>query len=76
MEVKYSAFGRFDVSPIQQTLNFLASLFLFPAANAKLQAGFSLPLTRDISFYDFILQPYKNYLLLGANIHYGLESEN
>ncbi|XP_072487668.1 lipopolysaccharide-binding protein-like isoform X2 [Notamacropus eugenii] len=68
VELKHSEIGLFDVVRIEKILNFLTATLLIPTVNEKFKKGFALPLPRDIYFYDLVLQPYKNFLLLGANI--------
>ncbi|XP_074068006.1 lipopolysaccharide-binding protein-like [Macrotis lagotis] len=70
MELKHSYIGPINVPLIQAILNYYALNTLLPAVNENLEIGFPLPLPRDIQLKDLIVQPSKNFLLLGANVLY------
>ncbi|XP_044520235.1 lipopolysaccharide-binding protein-like [Gracilinanus agilis] len=70
MELKHSDIGSINVPLIQAILNHYALSTLLPALNENLQVGFPLPMPENIQLYDLLLQPYQNFLLLGANVQY------
>ncbi|XP_007474439.2 lipopolysaccharide-binding protein [Monodelphis domestica] len=70
MELKDSNIGPINVPLIQAILNYYTLSTLLPAINENLQVGFPLPLPKNIQLYDLLLQPYQNFLLLGANVQY------
>ncbi|XP_043842525.1 lipopolysaccharide-binding protein-like [Dromiciops gliroides] len=70
MTLKHSDIGPINVPLIQAILNYYALSTLLPAVNENLEIGFPLPLPRNIELYDLLVQPYKDFLLLGANVKY------
>ncbi|XP_027722980.1 lipopolysaccharide-binding protein-like [Vombatus ursinus] len=70
MELKHSDIGPINVPLIQAILNYYAMSTLLPAVNENLEIGFPLPLPRNIQLQDLLVQPYQDFLLLGANVLY------
>ncbi|XP_036605414.1 lipopolysaccharide-binding protein-like [Trichosurus vulpecula] len=70
MELKHSNIGSINVPLIQAILNHYALSTLLPAVNENLEIGFPLPLPRNIQLHDLLVQPYQDFLLLGANVLY------
>ncbi|KAM4623072.1 lipopolysaccharide-binding protein-like [Discoglossus pictus] len=69
--LKNSDVGPFSVAMLNTAVNSYLTYILLPQVNELLKKGYPLPLLEHIYLQDVMLQPYKNYILLGANIHYG-----
>ncbi|XP_059569099.1 bactericidal permeability-increasing protein isoform X2 [Alligator mississippiensis] len=72
LSLKHSDIGPFPVLGLQQFMNFLASNILLPLVNGKLEKGFPLPLPAHVQLSSCVLQPHQDFLLLGADVRYGL----
>ncbi|XP_068919606.1 lipopolysaccharide-binding protein-like [Petaurus breviceps papuanus] len=70
MELKHSDIGPINVPLMQAILKHYALSTLLPAVNENLEIGFPLPLPRNIQLHDLIIQPYQDFVLLGANVKY------
>ncbi|XP_014378610.1 bactericidal permeability-increasing protein [Alligator sinensis] len=72
LSLKHSDIGPFSVLGLQQFMNFLASNILLPSVNGQLEKGFPLPLPAHVQLSSCVLQPHQDFLLLGADVRYGL----
>ncbi|XP_072487666.1 lipopolysaccharide-binding protein-like [Notamacropus eugenii] len=70
MKLKHSDIGPINVPLIQAILDYYATNTLLPTVNENMEIGFPLPLPRNIQLHDLIIQPYQDFLLLGANVQY------
>ncbi|XP_069808029.1 bactericidal permeability-increasing protein-like [Dendropsophus ebraccatus] len=71
MDLKHSDVGPFSVVILNAAVNYYLSHILLPQVNEKLNTGYPLPLLDNVQLTDVILQPQQDFLLFGANIHYG-----
>ncbi|XP_065778061.1 bactericidal permeability-increasing protein isoform X2 [Muntiacus reevesi] len=70
LELKHSDIGPFSVELLQSVMNYVMPTIVLPAINRKLQKGFPLPLPAYIELFNLVLQPYQDFLLFGADVHY------
>ncbi|XP_013824294.2 PREDICTED: bactericidal permeability-increasing protein isoform X2 [Capra hircus] len=70
LELKHSDIGPFSVELLQSVMNYAVPTIVLPVINKKLQRGFPLPLPAYIKLFNLILQPYQDFLLFGADVHY------
>ncbi|XP_057558255.1 bactericidal permeability-increasing protein [Hippopotamus amphibius kiboko] len=70
LELKHSDVGPFSVELLQAAMNFVVPVVVLPKINEKLQKGFPLPLPTYIQLYNLVLQPYQDFLLFAADVHY------
>ncbi|XP_044153333.1 bactericidal permeability-increasing protein [Bufo gargarizans] len=75
MDLKHSDVGPFSVTLLNVAVNFYLSNVLLPQVNEILKKGYPLPLLDNVQLTDVVLQPQQDFLLLGANFHYG-KTEN
>ncbi|XP_053099142.1 bactericidal permeability-increasing protein-like [Hemicordylus capensis] len=71
LSLKHSDVGPFSVQLTQILINFYASSTLIPQINARLAEGFPLPLLDHVQLSNLILEPRQDFLLFGADAHYG-----
>ncbi|XP_061293544.1 bactericidal permeability-increasing protein [Bos javanicus] len=70
LELKHSDIGPFSVESLQSVINYVMPTIVLPVINKKLQKGFPLPLPAYIELFNLTLQPYQDFLLFGADVHY------
>uniref|UniRef100_A0A8C5K6Z2 Lipopolysaccharide-binding protein n=1 Tax=Jaculus jaculus TaxID=51337 RepID=A0A8C5K6Z2_JACJA len=70
LEMIESKVGTFNVELFQAFLNYFLLNTVYPEVNDDLAKGFPLPLPKRIELYDLVLQFHKDFLYLGANVHY------
>ncbi|XP_073539956.1 bactericidal permeability-increasing protein-like [Phyllobates terribilis] len=75
MDLKHSDVGPFSVTLLNMAVNYYLSHVLLPQVNQILNKGYPLPLLDKVQLTDVVLQPQQDFLLLGANVHYG-KAEN
>ncbi|XP_056406430.1 bactericidal permeability-increasing protein-like [Hyla sarda] len=71
MDLKHSDVGPFSVTLLNVAVNYYLSSVLLPQVNERLNKGFPLPLLDKVQLSDVVLRPQQDFLLFGANIHYG-----
>ncbi|KAM4622677.1 bactericidal permeability-increasing protein-like [Discoglossus pictus] len=71
MTLKHSDVGPFSVAILDLAVNYYISNVLLPQVNEILKKGYPLPLLDHVQLTDVVLQPYENFILFGANVHYG-----
>ncbi|XP_075033756.1 bactericidal permeability-increasing protein-like [Mixophyes fleayi] len=76
MDLKHSDVGPFSVLILNAAVNYYISHLLLPQVNEILNKGYPLPLLDHVQLTDVVLQPHENYLLFGANVHYGKTEES
>ncbi|KAM4622897.1 bactericidal permeability-increasing protein-like [Discoglossus pictus] len=69
--LKHSDVGPFSVTLINTAVNYYISHILLPQVNEILKKGYPLPLIDHIQLSDVVLKTYENFILFGANVHYG-----
>ncbi|XP_066444245.1 bactericidal permeability-increasing protein-like isoform X1 [Eleutherodactylus coqui] len=75
MDLKHSDVGPFSVALLNVAVNYCLSNILLPKVNEILTKGYPLPLLDNVQLTDVVLQPQQDFLLFGANVHYG-KTEN
>ncbi|XP_075702970.1 bactericidal permeability-increasing protein-like [Rhinoderma darwinii] len=75
MDLKHSDVGPFSVTILNVAVNYYLLNVLLPQVNQILNRGYPLPLLDNVQLTDVVLQPQQNFLLFGANVHYG-KTEN
>ncbi|KAM8774548.1 lipopolysaccharide-binding protein-like [Rhynchonycteris naso] len=68
LELKHSHIGFFNVGLMESIFNYYAPYLVYPSLNAKLKAGFPLPLPRDTYLNSLQLQIHQNFVLIKADI--------
>ncbi|KAG8565448.1 hypothetical protein GDO81_012852 [Engystomops pustulosus] len=71
MDLKHSDVGPFSVVILNTAVNYYLSKVILPQVNQILNKGYPLPLLDNVQLTDVVLQPQQDFLLFGANIHYG-----
>ncbi|XP_006874800.1 PREDICTED: bactericidal permeability-increasing protein [Chrysochloris asiatica] len=71
LELKHSDVGPFSVQLLEAIINYFMSSVVLPKVNERLQQGFPLPLLAHIQLDNLLLQSYQDFLLFGADVHYG-----
>ncbi|KAM3921438.1 bactericidal permeability-increasing protein-like [Leptodactylus fuscus] len=71
MDLKHSDVGPFSVAILNAAVNYYLSHVLLPQVNQILNKGYPLPLLDNLQLTDVVLQPQQDFLLFGANVHYG-----
>lgn len=71
MDLKHSDVGTFPVTILNAAVNYYLSNVLLPQVNQILNKGYPLPLLDNVQLTDVVLQPQQDFLLFGANVHYG-----
>ncbi|CAO2577961.1 Bactericidal permeability-increasing protein [Lemmus lemmus] len=69
LKLKHSDFGSFKVELLQAVINYLLSTIVLPRVNERLNKGFPLPLPAGVRLDNPVFQSYKNFLVLGADVH-------
>ncbi|XP_072259848.1 bactericidal permeability-increasing protein-like [Pyxicephalus adspersus] len=76
MDLKHSDVGPFSVALLNAAVNYYISHILLPQVNDILQKGYPLPLLDHLQLTDVVIEPRQNFLLFGANVHYGITESN
>ncbi|XP_068119471.1 bactericidal permeability-increasing protein-like isoform X2 [Hyperolius riggenbachi] len=76
MDLKHSDVGPFSVMILNAAVNYYMSHILLPQVNGILNKGYPLPLLDHVQLTDVVIEPRENFLLFGANVHYGISEEN
>ncbi|XP_045741712.1 bactericidal permeability-increasing protein [Mirounga angustirostris] len=71
LELKHSDVGPFSVVVLQAIMNYVLPITVIPRINERLEEGFPLPLPANIRLFNLVLQSHQNFLLFGADVHYG-----
>ncbi|XP_032275627.1 bactericidal permeability-increasing protein [Halichoerus grypus] len=71
LELKHSDVGPFSVVALQAVMNYVLPITVIPRINERLEEGFPLPLPANIRLFNLVLQSHQNFLLFGADVHYG-----
>ncbi|XP_047602680.1 bactericidal permeability-increasing protein [Lutra lutra] len=71
LELKHSDVGPFSVTELQAVMNYLLPTIVIPKVNERLREGFPLPLPANVQLFNLVLQTHQNFLLFGADVHYG-----
>ncbi|KAM9296197.1 bactericidal permeability-increasing protein-like [Gastrophryne carolinensis] len=71
MDLKHSDVGPFSVVILNAAVNYYLSHILLPQVNGILNKGYPLPLLDHVQLTDVVIDPHENFLLFGANVHYG-----
>ncbi|XP_014702668.1 bactericidal permeability-increasing protein isoform X1 [Equus asinus] len=71
LKLKHSVIGSFPVQLLQSIMNYVVPTLVLPKVNERLQEGFPLPLPSHIQVFNLVIRSYQNFLLLGADVHYG-----
>ncbi|KAM7126121.1 bactericidal permeability-increasing protein [Molossus nigricans] len=71
LELKHSDIGPFSIELLQSIMNYVVPSIVLPKVNEKLQKGFPLPMPSRVQLYNLVLQAYQEFLLFGADVHYG-----
>lgn len=76
MDLKHSDVGPFSVMILNAAVNYYMSHILLPQVNDILHKGYPLPLLDHIQLTDVVIEPRENFLLFGADVHYGQIEDN
>ncbi|KAM5135719.1 bactericidal permeability-increasing protein-like [Mantella aurantiaca] len=76
MNLKHSDVGPFSVGVLNVAVNYYISHILLPQVNEILKKGYPLPMLDHLQLTDVVIQPNMNFLLFGANVHYGKTEDN
>ncbi|XP_037667945.1 bactericidal permeability-increasing protein [Choloepus didactylus] len=71
LELRHSNVGSFSVELLQALMNYFVPEIVLPKVNERLQKGFPLPLLARLQLSNLVLRPHQNFLLFGADVHYG-----
>ncbi|XP_019605805.2 bactericidal permeability-increasing protein [Rhinolophus sinicus] len=71
LKLEHSDIGNFSVELLQTVMNHVVPSVVLPKVNERLQKGFPLPMPSHIQLLNLLLQSHQDFLLFGADVHYG-----